>query len=407
MLEKLARLIDSIIGLISGALAAILLLYSGYVLYDNFNTNRNAFSSWDLLQYKPVEDLNEDEGFQELLAINPDVVGWLTVFDTNIDYPVLQGEDNMEYVNKDVYGNFSLSGAIYIAAECPGDFTGPYSLIYGHHMDNGAMFGGIDEFADPAYFQAHKAGLIQTTAGNYDLRAFACVKTDAYESLIYSATGKTYADLEDYIREHALTYDRAGAMIDGALVALSTCADIDTNGRLVLFGKLTRRTAPLVVDEDETEQTEQVRRRAVGHGAQNTTWALLNLVCAALTVYTLFPLGNLRVKYRQFGYSRRTARKLNRVEGIYRQRLVIYDLKRFYGRLWLGFLLEAALAAGAAYLFYRTEDIRRNMVILDGWTPVMIALFALALLIDFLCFRYRGFRPEEDEPQEAAPQETK
>lgn len=367
------------------------------MLYDNFNTNRNAFSSWDLLQYKPSEDLSEDEGFQALLSINPDVVAWLTLYDTNIDYPVLHGADNMEYVNKDVYGNFSLSGAIYLASECAGDFSDPYSLIYGHNMDNGAMFGGIDEFADAAYFSAHRTGLIQTVGGSYDLRAFACVKTDAYESLVYSTSGKTYADLADYIRVNAITYDQAGAAANGSLVALSTCADIDTNGRLVLFGKLSRRSSPLPVEEAPSEEVGAVKRRAVGHGSQGGAWALLNAVCALLTICTLLPPGNLRTKFRQFSYSRRTAREFGRAQGSDQQRRVALDLLRFVRKMRLGLILETGIAAGAVILFIRTEDLRRGMVILDGWTPVMILLFAAALLTDFICFRYRGLRPEAAE----------
>lgn len=477
MLEKTAKLIDGVVSLLTGFIAAVLLLYSGYVVYDNFNTNRNAFSSWDLLKYKPVEDLAQDEGFQELLAINPDVKGWITFYNTNIDYPVLQGKDNMEYVNKDVYGNFSLSGAIYLASECAGDFSDPYSLIYGHHMENGAMFGGIDEFADPAYFASHTTGLIQTVNGNYDLRAFACVRTDAYESMIYSTQGKSYESLADYIKANAVSYDQKGAKAGGNLVALSTCADLETYGRLVLFCKAVPRTAPLL--EENEQEPEKLRRRAMGHGISGSAWALLNLVCAVFTIYTLFPIGHLRTKFRQIRYSSRTARRLSesktgppadtgekrkdsgsgraeneaeeqagprvdhggdstdsapvraeneveeqtgpcvdhggdstdsapvqaendsRAQDSRRKERLIRDLRRYVKIMTAGLVLEVGAAVGAGYLFYITEDIRRQMVIQDRWTPYMIGLFALALLVDFICFRYRGMRPEELEENRA------
>lgn len=425
MFEKTARLIDGVVSLLTGFIAVVLLLYSGYVVYDNFITNRNAFSSWDLFQYKPVKNLAEDEGFQELLAMNPDVKGWLTIYNTNIDYPVLQGEDNMEYVNKDVYGNFSLSGSIYLASECAEDFSDPYSLIYGHHMENGAMFGGIDEFADPGYFAAHTAGLIQTVKGNYDLRAFACVRTDAYESMVFSTQGKTYKSLAGYIKENAVIYDRKGAEAEGNLVALSTCADIETYGRIVLFCKARPRTAPLL--QDRRQESEKGRRGAIGHGLSGSDWALMNLVCAILTIYTLFPIGHLRTKFRQIRYSERTARQLSEekkslsadtegenkdsapgqaenevhAQDSGRKKRLIRDLRRYVKIMTAGLVLEAGVAAGAAYLFYITEDIRLQMVIQDRWTPYMIGLFALALLVDFICFRYRGMRPEELEENRA------
>ena len=83
----------SLLSLLSGLLAAALILYSGYVLYDSFATQQRAKSGWDLLQYKPSivqnqKDMPED--VQSLLAeINPDYRAWLTVYETNIDYPVM------------------------------------------------------------------------------------------------------------------------------------------------------------------------------------------------------------------------------------------------------------------------------------------------------------------------------
>ncbi|MBR1821898.1 MAG: class B sortase [Clostridia bacterium] len=393
MARKIARLIDGLLSLIAGLLAAALLLYSGYVLYDNFNTNRNAFSSWDLLQYKPSMDVAEDPGFQELRALNPDVIGWLTLYDTHIDYPLLQGEDNLEYVSKDVYCNFSLSGCIYLAAESSANLGDEYSLIYGHHMENGAMFGDIDQFADADYFSSHSRGLIQTPEGSFELRVFACVRTDAYESLVYNPVGRDYAAMADFIRANAVAYDPAGAAVEGRLVALSTCADMDTNGRLVLFAKAVPWESPLEAEAADEADEAAVRRRAVGHGGQGATWALLNLVCVLLTVYTLLPLGSLRVKYRQLGYSRRTATRLAADPA---QGAVVRDLRRFVRRMRAGIALELAIAVASALAFYFTENIRRAMVISDRWTPWMIGGFALALLIDFICFRYRGKRPSEE-----------
>ncbi len=139
MLEKIARLIDGLTGCVAALLAAALLLYGGWALYDCCNTGRNALSDPDLARYRPTQGGDADAGLRALRAVNPDVVGWITLDGTDIDYPVLQGADNMTYVNRDVYGNFALSGSIYLAAECAADFTDPYSLIYGHHMENGAI----------------------------------------------------------------------------------------------------------------------------------------------------------------------------------------------------------------------------------------------------------------------------
>ncbi|MBR1554873.1 MAG: class B sortase, partial [Oscillospiraceae bacterium] len=128
--------------LMAGAL--LIFLYSAYVLYDIFCIRQNAFVSRDLLQYRPVPaDTQETalNGFETLLRLNPDVVGWLSIDGTNINYPVVQGENDLEYSNKDIYGNTSLTGSIYLASENDSGFHDWYHLIYGHHIDNGAMFG--------------------------------------------------------------------------------------------------------------------------------------------------------------------------------------------------------------------------------------------------------------------------
>ena len=85
----------------------------------------------------------------------------------------------MDYVNRDVYGDFSLSGAIFLDSRCAADLTDPYTVIYGHHMDNSAMFGDVARFAEADYFAAHPAGSISLPDAAYTIELFACVVTDA------------------------------------------------------------------------------------------------------------------------------------------------------------------------------------------------------------------------------------
>ena len=138
---------NAMVSLLSGLLASVLILYSGYVLYDSFSTEYKAYSSsWDLLKYKPeVKDAEPSQGADMLAKINEDYRAWLTVYDTSIDYPVLQGTNDYYYAYHDIYRNNSLTGAIYMAAGNARDFSDTYNVIYGHHMDNGAMFGALDK----------------------------------------------------------------------------------------------------------------------------------------------------------------------------------------------------------------------------------------------------------------------
>lgn len=118
---RVAGIGNRLLTIIAGLLVFVMLAYGTYSLWDTYRVSRNAFVSAELLDYKPVGD-GESAGFAELQELNPDVRAWITIPDTHIDYPVLQGENNMIYVNQDVYGEFSLSGAIFLASADSPDF---------------------------------------------------------------------------------------------------------------------------------------------------------------------------------------------------------------------------------------------------------------------------------------------
>ena len=253
VLSHVSRVGDSLLSLLSGLLAAVLILYSGYVLYDTFYTqNSAATTAFELLQYRP--DILDDgaepvDGADKLAKINEDYRAWVTLFDTNIDYPVMQGPDDLYYASHDVYGSISLTGAIYLAAGNDGSFSDSYSLLYGHHMDNGAMFGGLDAFTAQDYFDSHREGALVSSSGVYDLKIFAVVSTDAYESQIYSV-GNRAAQVLSFLRARAAAPDEKTTVLlldeetmnsAEQVLALSTCASAETNGRLVVFAKMTKR----------------------------------------------------------------------------------------------------------------------------------------------------------------------
>lgn len=248
---------NGIVSFASALLAIVLILYSGYVLYDSMAIEVSAFSSnSDLLKYKPsvlAQAGGEDDGLS-LAEVNKDYRGWIAVDGepaSPIDYPVVQGKDDLYYASHDATGTLSLTGAIYLAAGNKADLSDSYNLLYGHHMDNGAMFGSLDNFKNQSYFDAHQEAAIATKDGTvYDITFFGLVSTDAYENEIYTV-GNRRMEILDFLggnREgdagigtKLLVYDEKVAKSSTKIIALSTCASADTNGRLVLFGKMTKR----------------------------------------------------------------------------------------------------------------------------------------------------------------------
>ena len=233
--------------LLSGLLAAALIMYSGYVLFDSFATERAASSNaWDLLRFKPeiFDDVEAPLNASGLTDINKDYRAWLTVYDTPIDYPVVQGPNDTYYASRDIYNRVSITGAIYLAAANSPDFSDSYNVIYGHHMANGAMFGALD------HMTGSETGVIITDSEIYDVRFFAVATTDAYEHEIYNV-GNRMIDVLSFLQSGGeggvgvgttVTYFNEEVAADATkVVALSTCADAETSGRLVVFGSMKKR----------------------------------------------------------------------------------------------------------------------------------------------------------------------
>ena len=395
-----------IISAVISLLIFIIILYSGYAVYDSYYKGSKAFVSADLLKYKPSISEDTRTGFRELRKLNPDVVGWLTINDTNINYPVTQGENDTEYASKDVYGKSALTGSIYLSSENDSDFNDRLNLIYGHHMDNGAMFGDIEKYSDEDFFKSHRKGLLQTPNGNYDLKIFAVVKTDAYDQAIYSVADRSKRHINavlDYLKNNSLYYDRDDSMPVRKIIAMSTCDDAVTLGRTILFADAYERSGGV---GGKTKEDDEVTREAVGHDTEGADhWALLNLICLIMTLITLLPLTQIRRKYRQISYSKD---KIDEVEDALERDLlpetepsylnkVTDDLRSFIRKMYIGIAMEIVAILAAVIAFILTEDISSKMVIRDEWTWLMVLIFAVSIIFDFIFFRFRGAYPPEME----------
>lgn len=106
---------------------------------------------------------------------------------THIDYPVVQGSTNTEYLNKDVYGEFFYSGTLFLDTRNRNTFEDSYSLVYGHHMEHGAMFGDVDKFRDETYFEEHPTGTLYLDGRKENILFFArAVRNAADEKVLYA-----------------------------------------------------------------------------------------------------------------------------------------------------------------------------------------------------------------------------
>lgn len=238
---KAARTADRVLTLLTYFVLSMVIVYASYAMWDNYQILNGARADKSLLKFKP--ELSASGGglsFEEILKVNPDVKAWLTLEDTGVDYPIVQGEDNFEYLNKDVFGNFALAGSLFLDNRNSGDFTDSYSLIYGHHMDADSMFGGLDHYLAESFFQSHRQGTLILEHAAYRIDLFAAVSADAYDQLIFDPTGSAdnLDPLLEFIRTQAVQYREPVLPADARILGLSTCSDASTNARVIVFGVL-------------------------------------------------------------------------------------------------------------------------------------------------------------------------
>ena len=254
----------------------LVVLYSAYVLVDNGRV-ADAASAEVFESYKPDA---EGPGFEELEAKNPDVCAWMTIYGTGVDYPVVQGKDDDEYLNKDAAGNFALSGALFIDYQCPKDFSGASTIIYGHHMENSLMFGDLDQYTSETYLDQHKYGDLYYEGKHHGLEIVAYVPADGYDRVIYSARvgeDPTVEDFIAYLQENATVWDGELTASDH-MVVMSTCG-AGTNDRHVVIAKITDQT----YDNPYVEQT--VSRTLTGDaGEELPLWAKVGIAILVLVL---------------------------------------------------------------------------------------------------------------------------
>lgn len=228
-------MLDGIVNTIIILFFLLILLYGVYGVWDSWNINeesqKNIYET-----YRPSE--NGDESFEKLRMINPEVIGWLTIYDTNIDYPLVQGENNFKYVNTDAKGQFALSGSIFLDYRNKKDFSDQNNIIYGHHMEKKTMFGELDQFQKESFFKAHRLGAVYYENCWHSIEFFAFLNADAYDTEIYTINKREQEDYIRTIKQKSSFFRELEWKEEEHFIMLSTCKSDTTNGRYVLVGRI-------------------------------------------------------------------------------------------------------------------------------------------------------------------------
>ena len=200
----------------------------------------------------PTENMTEDDAavtempdisawpqvdFARLSEINPDIVGWIYIEGTNINYPVVQGTDNSYYLKRLFDGTYNSSGCIFLDYRATSDFSDRHSIIYGHHMKNKTMFSGLMNYKDQAFYDEHSVALLVTPTAYYKIQFFSGYVSDTWsDAWDLSFDEYEYISwLNDIQRRSCFETDHTPTAED-RIVTLSTCTYEFDTAKFVLHG---------------------------------------------------------------------------------------------------------------------------------------------------------------------------
>lgn len=222
----------------------LIFLFSGYQLINIFKTYRNIDETNKEIKQTVVEETQEkfSVDFKSLNAINSDIIGWINIDGTDISYAIAHYSDNDFYLKRDIYKNSSKAGTIFTDYQNATDFSDFNTIIYGHNMKNGSMFGTLKKYKNEDYFNEHR--YIDIYQENKQLRyeIFAARDIDVEKTLTYQINTPDQSLKQQLIDEAiAQTSYQTGVevSVDDQIITLSTCVDTSNyQYRFVVNAKL-------------------------------------------------------------------------------------------------------------------------------------------------------------------------
>jgi len=199
---------------------------------EKAGSNPGASSGADIYVKEPIVNQSIIDMQNE---VNADIIGWITVPGTLIDYPFVVAKDNDFYLKRNIYKEQAAAGAIFMDCRNAPDFSDFNTILYGHNMKNRSMFGDLRSFADFDYLEASEYGTIFIKDNTFTLVPFACLVIKSNDAVIYDPSAESGA-FYDYIKQNAREYREPDPA--ARVVTLSTCSYEFNNARTVLIANI-------------------------------------------------------------------------------------------------------------------------------------------------------------------------
>ncbi len=257
--KKLICIISVILGLSLILIISILLLVKElnqykessqvYTTLEELVVNKNVLEACneDGIKENNIETSKNkiSKDFDKLKEEAPDVIGWITQENTNINYPIMHTDNNDYYLNHLYNGIKNKSGSIYMDYENATDFNDYNTIIYGHNMNDGAMFASLLNYKNQEYFDTNKIINLILPNANYNIEIFSAfvanieeVETEKSPWNIKWENYEKYSEWLNNMQKRSTVKTDTIVGPGDKVVTLSTCTNNGKNSRFIVMGKL-------------------------------------------------------------------------------------------------------------------------------------------------------------------------
>ncbi len=209
-----------------------------------------TLSKDDLSDYANAAVVNKEYARVRAKLVNlnnryPDLYGWITISGTNINYPIMQTDNNDYYLNHSYTGAYLGAGAIFADYNCEKKLTDNKNLVvYGHHMSNSSMFHQLDNFLKESFFMNNGKITVYTLDGMYTYQIYSIYETDKYYPYIttYFKSGESFVEFAEKSEEKSI-YNKDNVLFTPSdrILTLSTCNNRFADGRLAVHAVMIDR----------------------------------------------------------------------------------------------------------------------------------------------------------------------
>ncbi len=234
-------------------------LYKIVPYYLNNHNSSSTYKDLSSSYVKEVKDTEEeidasgdgipawaktDVDIAALQELNSDIVGWIRFDNTDvipIDYPIAYDASNETYLHADIYKKYSYAGTLFIEEKDKGDLSDLSTIIYGHNMNNGSMFGSLKKYRrDSSIYDDNQYFTIYTADKAYRYQIFSYFSTTA-GSFVYQSGFSEGEEYDSYLNSLVSASSKKTGITpsgDQKIVLLSTCQGRDSDTRFIVCGLL-------------------------------------------------------------------------------------------------------------------------------------------------------------------------